>query len=107
MKTIFFSIFAIVTIFLLFLPAGLLVMASFRLSRITKHFSIIFIVAGGILLSIASLDFLISIFTALNYNSESLAQYSIYSSYIVGGLRYIGLLRITKNFTHRAEGEFF
>ena len=81
-------------------------MASFKLSRITKHFSIIFIVAGGILLSIASLDFLISIFTALHYNSESLAQYSIYASYIVGVLRYIGLLslgigllHVTKNFT--------
>ena len=92
MKTIITIIFAVLAVIILFLPTVLLIGASFKIPRVVKHSSIVLIVIGAGLLSIASLDFLITFFTALKYNSKELAIYAIYASYIVGALRYIGLL---------------
>ena len=92
MKTITIIIFAVLAIIILFLPTVLLIVASFKLPRAVKHSSVVLMVIGAVLLSIASLDFLLTFFTALKYNSKELAMYAIHASYIVGALRYIGML---------------
>lgn len=77
---------------LLLLPAILLIWASFRLPRSARHSSIVLIIVGASLLGLSSLDFLITIFTALHYSSEDLAKYSVYANSVVRLLRYIGML---------------
>ena len=83
---------AFLAIAFLLLPGALLAMASVKLSKAAKHFPLVAIAAGGILLSVASLEFPVSLYIAMRHSPEELAAYSLHASYIVGGLRYIGLL---------------
>lgn len=79
-------------VILLMLPAVLLVWAAIRLPWSAKQGSIIFIIVGALMLGISSLDFLITIFTAIRYNPEALARYAIVVSIVTWVFRYAGML---------------
>lgn len=79
-------------VILLLLPAVFLIWAAIRLHWSAKHGSLVLIIIGALLLGISSLDFLITIFTAMRYSPEALARYSIVTSIVVWVLRYAGML---------------
>lgn len=79
-------------VILLLLPAVLLIWAAISLRWSAKHGSVIFIIVGALLLGVSSLDFLITIFTAMRYSPEALAKSSMVASIVVWVLRYVGML---------------
>ena len=94
MKTTLQAIFGLVALVLLFLPVILMLVGMFRLGTTMKRGSVLLIVLGALLLTLASLDILVRMYLGLKFGAEELAAYAYYAVYVLEAMNYLGLLLI-------------
>ncbi len=97
--------FGVLALIVLFTPAGLLIYASVGLFRSKGGSAALLVAIGGVLLTVASLDFLYSFATALLLGPEELAAYSIIAVYVGRGLNYMALLLIGIGLVRLTRGQ--
>ncbi len=94
MGTAIQTVIGLFALVLLFVPAILVIYAGLRVRREIGGSGPIYILAGSLLLSLTSLDFLGQFLVSILFGPGELASYAVMSVYVVKAMNYVGLLSI-------------
>ena len=84
----------IIVLFLMLLPALVLIVASIRWLRAKPHFSTIMMAIGSILAAVASASFIAYFFAGLLFSHDYISENLQYINFMFQGINYVALLLI-------------